>query len=237
MSKAVLKEWLKSVALFADLSETELDMLASTSRSTPARKGARIFEEGSPADCCYVLMDGEAKLVLSAEGGTEIILGVLRPTELVGEVALLDGAARSADLVTTGDSHLLRIPAASFETLRRNFRFEQRIVSHAMSLLRSANDQVRGTAALSSLSKVAWCLARLAKREGTRRGRSVAIRRRPHQEMAEMAGLSRETVTRGLAILKRRNCLTWTEDTITIDVDAVSRVLHRDLGDTLTPET
>jgi CRP-like cAMP-binding protein len=228
VSKTVLKDWLKRVPLLADLSDAELEMLASTSRSVTARKGARVFEEGSVADCCYVLTSGKAKLVLSAEGGTEIILGVLNPNELVGQVALLDHCARSADLIATESSEFIRIPKSSFDTLRRNLQFEDRVVAHAMSLLRGANDQVRGVSALPSLSKVAWCLARLARREGTRRGGSIAIPKRPHQELAEMSGCQRETVTRAMGTLKRKKCVSWDDLTITLDVEALQRVLRRD---------
>lgn len=229
MSTAVIKEWLKSVPLFAELSDTEFDMVASTSRLLTTKKGARIFEEGTPADCCYVLTSGRAKLVLSAEGGTEIILGVLNPKDLVGEVALLDHSDRSADLIATEESHFIRIPKTSFDALRRNFRFEERIVTHAMSLLRGANDQLRGIFALPSVARVAWCLARLARREGRRKGATVVIPKRPHQELAEMSGCQRETVTRALATLQKKNCVTWDDETITLDVEMLQRVLRRDL--------
>jgi CRP/FNR family transcriptional regulator len=229
MSVAVIKEWLKSVPVFADLSDEELSMVASTSRSVTAKKGARIFEEGMPADCCYVLTSGRAKLVLSAEGGTEIILGVLNPKELAGQVALLDHSERSADLIATEESHFIRIPKPSFDALRRNFLFEQRVVVHAMSLLRGANDQLRGIFALPSLAKVAWCLARIARREGRRRGATVVIPKRPHQELAEMSGCQRETVTRALGMLQKKKCISWDEQTISLDVEALRRVLRRDL--------
>ena len=229
MSKAVMKEWLKDVPLFRDLTDEELELVASTARSTSARRGARVFEEGLPADCCYVLTSGKAKLALSAEGGSEIILGVLNPKELVGEVALLDGSTRSADLIATEECHFIRIPKTTFDSLRRNFRFETDVVAHAMSLLRAANDQVRGTSSLPSLSKVAWCLARLARKEGTRDGDRVAIPKRPHQELAEMSGCTRETVTRAFGTLKRRKCVTWDDRTITLDVAALQRVLRKDL--------
>ena len=227
MSKAVVKDTLKSVPLFAELTDPELELLASTSRSLPMKKGARVFEEGAPADCCYVLTSGRAKLVLSAEGGTEIILSLLHPKELTGEVALLDGSARSADLISTEDCQFIRIPKSSFDALRRNFAFEVRIVAHALSLLRSANDQVRGTASLPSLSKVAWCLARLARREGRRQGALVVISKPPHHELAEMAGCARETVTRALGVLKRKKGITWDDDTMAIDVEALQRVLRQ----------
>jgi CRP/FNR family transcriptional regulator len=227
MTKPVIKEWLQGVPLFADLTSDEIEMLASTSREVPARKGARIFEEGSEADCCYVLWSGRAKLVLSAEGGTEIILGILSPKEMVGQVALLDHSARSADLIATEGSIFLKIPKSSFDILRRNVRFEDRVVSHSMSLLRSANDLVRGIAA-PALSKVALCLARLAHREGTRRGGKVIIPKRPHQEIAEMSGCQRETVTRAMGTLQRKKVITLHDDTISIDVDALRLVLRRD---------
>jgi CRP/FNR family cyclic AMP-dependent transcriptional regulator len=229
MSAAVIKEWLKNVPLFAELSAEELDMVASTSRSVTTKKGSRIFEEGTTADCCYVMTSGRAKLVLSAEGGTEIILGVLNPKELVGEVALLDHSERSADLIATEESHFIRIPKPSFDALRRNFRFEERVVTHAMSLLRGANDQLRGIFALPSLARVEWCLARLARREGQRRGKTVVIPKRPHQELAEMSGCQRETVTRAMGTLQKRKCISWDESTITLDVEALQRVLRRDL--------
>ena len=229
MSASVIKELLKSVAVFGELSDAELEMVATTSRAVPAKRGTRIFEEGMPADCCYVLTSGRAKLVLSAEGGTEIILGALNPRELVGQVALLDHSERSADLIATEDSIFIRIPKSSFDALRRNFRFEERVVTHAMSLLRGANDQLRGIFALPSLAKVAWCLARIARREGRRRGTTVVIPKRPHQELAEMSGCQRETVTRAMGTLQKKKCITWDDHTISLDVDALKRVLRRDL--------
>jgi CRP-like cAMP-binding protein len=176
-----------------------------------------------------VLVSGGAKLVLAGHGDTEIILGTLRPQALVGEIALLDGSTRSANLVATEDSRLIRIPAASFDALRRNHQFETRLVAHVTSLLREANDQVRGTSAAPSLSRVGWCLARLARREGVREGRHIVIPRRPHQELAEITGCSRETVTRALAALKRRRCLTWDEDSYRIDVELLQQVVRQDL--------
>jgi CRP/FNR family transcriptional regulator, cyclic AMP receptor protein len=229
MSKAVIKELLKAVPLFADLSEEEIEMVASTSRAVPAKRGGRIFEEGAEADCCYLLTSGRAKLVLSAEGGTEIILGVLQPKELVGQVALLDHSARSADLIATEDCHFIRIPKPSFDALRRNLRFEDRVVTDAMALLRGANDQLRSIFALPSLSKVAWCLARLARREGRRKGSVIVIPKRPHQELAEMSGCQRETVTRAMGTLHRKKCIAWDDGTISLDVEALQRVLRRDL--------
>src|SRR5688500_18771839 len=108
MSTGVIKGCLSAVPLFSDLTGTELDFLAAAARSLTFRKGARIFEEGTPADCCYVVTSGRAKVVLDSADGVEIVLGDLSPGDLVGELALLDGFTRSAALVATEACHLLR---------------------------------------------------------------------------------------------------------------------------------
>jgi CRP/FNR family cyclic AMP-dependent transcriptional regulator len=229
MTRAAMREWIASIPLFAALSSDELDTLVAASRSITARKGTRLFEEGAAADCCYVLVSGGARLVLSGHAGTDIILGTIGPKGLVGEVALLDASTRSADLLTTASSLLVRIPAAAFGALRRNPQFETRLVAHVTSLLRSANDQIRGTAASPSIVRVAWCLARLARREGVNEDGRIVIPKRPHQELGEIAGCSRETVTRALDKLKSRRCVTWDREVYAIDMDALQRVVRHDL--------
>ena len=229
MTRPAMREWLGTVPLFAALSSDELDALVAASRSVTARKGACLFEEGTTADCCYVLVSGKAKLVLSGHRGTEIILGALHPKGLVGEIALLDHSTRSADLIASDSSVLIRIAAPAFEALRRNPQFETRLVAHVTSLLRSANDQIRGIAASPALARVAWCLARLARREGVKENGRILIPKHPHQELGEIAGCSRETVTRALDKLKSRRCLSWDRETYAIDIEALQRVLHQDL--------
>ena len=229
MTRAALRDWLATVRLFAALSADELDALVAASRSITVRKGTRLFEEGAAADCCYVLVAGKAKLSLSGHRGTEIMLGTLHPKGLVGEIALLDRSTRSADLIASEASLLIRIPASAFDALRRNPQFETRLVAHVTSLLRSANDQIRGTAASPALVRVAWSLARLARREGLKEDGRILIPKHPHQELGEIAGCSRETVTRALDKLKRRGCVTWNREVYSIDVEALQRVIHQDL--------
>jgi CRP-like cAMP-binding protein len=230
MSRAAIKDWLRTVALFSELSADELEMLASTVRFVKARKNARIFEEGAAADCCYVLTSGHARVVLSGGSDGEIVLGLLRPQALVGEIALFDRSTRSASLVTTEDCHFIRIPATSFEQLRKNPQFEARVVAHVISTLREANDQVRGISTASIIARVAWCLIRIARHEGERDGASIVIPRKKHHELAEMIGCSRETVSRKLDTLKRKKCVSWDKQTMRLDLEGLQRWLRGELG-------
>ena len=228
MNRNAVKAWLQTVPVFSELSSTEIDRLSAVARSVSARKHARLFEEGSVADCCFVMISGEARVVLSAGGDAEIVLGTVKVGGLVGEIALLDGSTRSAALVVTRDSHFLRIPAAAFDELRLNPRFERKIVAHVIATLREANDQVRGISTVSTMARVAWCLARLARQEGKRDGAHVVIPRRKHQELADMVSCTRETVSRKLEALKRKRCVTWDTEVMRLDMDGLRRYLRNE---------
>jgi CRP-like cAMP-binding protein len=94
MSDAIIGELLRRLPIFADLSPAELAEVVKVARPMPKRKGARIFEEGSPPDCCLVLTAGRAKVVLSGARESEVTVGVLEPFSVVGEIGLLDASSR-----------------------------------------------------------------------------------------------------------------------------------------------
>ena len=229
MSRTVIKGYLKSVPLLADLPDEDIDLVVNQARDVSYRRGARVFEEGAAADCCYVLTSGRMRVALSTANGSEILLHVITPTTLVGEVALLDGAARSASLVAIDACHLIRIPAQAFEGLRRNATFEKRVVASVVATLRDSEERVRVIATFPSVNRVAWCLARIARHSGRRDGRAIVVPGTPHQELAEMAGCTRETVTRSLATLRRRKYVSWDASGIRLETDGLQRYLTTEL--------
>ena len=229
MSRSAIRAWLQTVPPFSELSAPELERLSAAARSVRARKRARLFEEGSAADCCFVLESGEARVVLSAGSDTEIVLGTLRPGSVVGEIALLDGSTRSAAVVATRDCHFVRIPADAFEQLRSNPHFERKMVAHVIATLREANDQVRGISSISTMARVTWCLTRIARQEGTRDGATVVIPRKTHQELADMVACSRETVSRKLEMLKQKRGIAWDKQVMRLDMDCLRRYLRNEL--------
>ena len=177
-----------------------------------------------------MLTSGEARVVLNSGADSEIVLGTVKPKGLVGEMALLDGSTRSAALVATRDCHFILIPAASFDRLRQNARFEKKVVAHIIATLREANDQVRGISTISTMARVVWCLVRLVRQEGVQDGAVSVIPRKKHQELAAMVGCSRETVSRKLEALRRKQCVTWDKESMRVDVDRLQRHVRRELG-------
>ena len=229
MNPEAMKRCLIAVPLLSELSTAELDMLVASARSVSFRKGARIFEEGSPADCCFVLTSGRARVVLGGSGGAEILLNIVVPTSLVGEIGLLDHASRSASLVAAEPCHLIRIPGAAFHSLRANRAFEDRLVATLVATVRRSDDRVRVISSFPTVKRVAWCLARVASVSGRRENNSIVLAKVSHQELAEMAGCTRETATRAMQSLRKSKYVSVDDETIRIDVDAMQRYLTTQL--------
>jgi signal transduction histidine kinase len=110
------KEFLRRHQLFTGLSEEDLDRLYSMAKLERVPAGSPIMEEGAYGDTMYVILDGEAE-VTKRSGQQDVLLGIRNPGEIVGEMALLEKAPRSATVRATEDSLLLSISQTAFETL------------------------------------------------------------------------------------------------------------------------
>ena len=201
---------LRQVQLFSELSDAELRQIADTAVTLRRARNQIIFDEGDPGDFLLVLTKGRAKVVLVGDGAEEIILNLIEPFRVVGEIALLDRSSRSARLVALEDCQFIKLPVASFDALRtRNQAFATKVIANVTSTLRESNDQLRVICTYGSLGKVAWCLDRLVRRREQITGLSAALDPCPkHHELAQMTGCSRETVSRALKTLKQKNCIT-----------------------------
>jgi CRP/FNR family transcriptional regulator, cyclic AMP receptor protein len=229
MSPEAMKRCLAALPLLAVLPPADLEMLVSSARSVSFKKGARIFEEGTPADCCFVLISGRARVVLAGSGGTEILLNILTPPALIGEIGLLDESTRSASLVAAEPCQLIRIRGAAFQSLRSNRTFEDRLVAGLVTTVRRSDDRVRVISSFPTVKRVAWCLGRVASVSGRRDGSYIILPKTSHQELAEMAGCTRETVTRALQMLRKKNYVEVDRGTMRIDIESMQRYLTTEL--------
>ena len=217
MAVQVNRDRLRRFPLFSDVTEPQLDALLADARLVYKDKRERLFEEGDPGDCCFVLTSGRAKVVISGRDD-EIILATLEAYSLVGELALLDESTRSAALVALEECEFLRIPYRAFDALRSDHAFEKKLVAYVVTTLRQTNDQLRQICSFGSIARVAWGLSQIARKRGRWDGQAVVLQPSPpHQELAEMTGCSRETVTRKLKELKEQGCISWDKSRLRID--------------------
>jgi CRP/FNR family transcriptional regulator len=195
-------ELLRSVPLFADLEEDELERFSRVAvpRSFPA--GTRVFHEGDRSDACYIVREGSFRVTREHSDGRAITLATLGPGEVFGELAMLDGDLRSASAESLTDGELLALPAVDVKALlARHPEISVKLVAALVRRLRAANERISRQSFQTVPSRVAGVLSQLAA-ETTREGGEVTIRMN-QADLAQLAGTSRESVSRFLADLER----------------------------------
>lgn len=196
-------ELLKSVALFADLEADELERFSHVAvpRSFPA--GTRVFHEGDSSDACYIVKDGSFRVTREHSDGRAITLATLGPGEIFGELAMLDGDSRSASAEALTDGELLALPANDVRALlARHPEIALKLVAGLVRRLRAANVRLTKQSFQTVPSRVAGILAQLSREQGNGDGGEVTIRMN-QTDLAQLAGTSRESVSRFLAELER----------------------------------
>jgi CRP/FNR family transcriptional regulator len=198
-------ELLKSVPLFADLEEEELERFSQVAvpRSFPA--GTRVFHEGDDSDACYIVKDGSFRVTREHSDGRAITLATLGAGEIFGELAMLDGDKRSASAEALTDGDLLALPANDVRALlARHPEISLKLVAGLVRRLRAANVRLSRQSFQTVPSRVAGILAQLsgeAQDDGDA-GDEVTIEMN-QTDLAQLAGTSRESVSRFLAELER----------------------------------
>jgi len=132
---------LKSIALFEGLEESDLNKIAQVVKERPAPKGSVLFKEGDIGDAFYLLKSGGVEII-KKENGEEKVVNTIEAGDknnFFGEMALIEGAPRSATLRTNKDSELLVISKTDFDMLLRlNSFIALRIMTALSKRLRSA---------------------------------------------------------------------------------------------------
>jgi len=198
-------ELLARVPLLSGLEEPELERIAQVAIPRSFPKGARVFHEGDESDACYVIRDGEVRVTREHSDGRAIALATLGPGELFGELAMLDGGVRSASVEALTDVDLLALSAADMRgLLQRNAEITAKLVVALTRRLRETNERISRQSFQTVPSRVAGVLSQLvAEEEDDEPGRDGVTIRMNQADLAQLAGTSRESVSRFLAVLER----------------------------------
>lgn len=117
----------------------------------------------------------------------------------------------------------------NIQSLRANRPFEDRLVAELGSTVRRSDDRVRVVSSFPSVKRVAWCLGRVASVSGRREDGHIVLPKTSHQELAEMAGCTRETVSRAPQLLRKKQYVAVDSRMMRIDIDAMQRYLTNEL--------
>jgi CRP/FNR family transcriptional regulator, cyclic AMP receptor protein len=198
-------ELLRSVPLFADLEGDELERFSRVAvpRAFPA--GIRVFHEGDHSDACYIVRTGSFRVTREHSDGRAITLATLGPGDIFGELAMLDGEVRSASVEALSDGELLALPAGEVRgLLARHPEITVKLIAALVRRLRAANERISRQSFQTVPSRVAGVLSQLVAEEGPHDGEAGEVTIRMNQaDLAQLAGTSRESVSRFLADLER----------------------------------
>ncbi len=195
---------LKEVPLFAGMDDKDFARLAEIAHERRYPKGAVIFFADEPGDSLFVIKAGSVKIYLLADDGREKTLAIFGKGDFFGEMALFDERPRSAIAETLEETHLLVVDKANFTRLLESTpKMAFKIIRVLTERLRQANAQLEGLAFADVRTRVAATLKRLAAEHGVAVEGGVRIGiKLTHQQLANLVGTSRETVTRLLCELQ-----------------------------------
>ena len=202
-------EYLRSVSIFSDLTDAERASIAKKMTPYSYSKGEFIVMEETEGQQCYFITHGSVKITRSSKDGREVILAILTAGEFFGEMSLLDGDARSANVLALEETKVLALNRNDFmATLEEYPRVSIQLLKELTIRLRKSDLQIASLTLSDAEKRIGLCILRLAGEQGTIRQGHVKIKKFPFQhDIANMAGTSRETVSRTLVLFEQNGLI------------------------------
>ena len=194
---------LQSVSLFWDLTEEELGYISEKMVSKNYDAGQMILLEASEGEQCFFVTEGSVKITRLSKKGREVILAILSDGDFFGEMSLLDGEFRSANVVALDDTEVLTLNRNDFLLVLKNYpQIAIRLLKEMATRLRKSDRQIASLSLSDAEKRIAMCILRIADEKGVIKKGQVSIPEIPiQQDIANMSGTSRETVSRALKLL------------------------------------
>ena len=199
----------KKVPLFSGLSDSEFDSLEHIFLEKSYRKNQVIFLEEETGNYMYIVLSGKVKVSKSTHSGKETILAIHQPGDFFGEMSLLDGRTSPATVSAMEDCRIVSIGRSDFnQHLMGNDKVVHQIIQVLCSRLRAVWGQIQTLSYSSAEARIRSTILHLSRKHGIPDARGILINLKiTHQELAELVGTSRETVTRTLARLQKKGVL------------------------------
>ncbi len=201
------RDALKRLWLFSELADAEIDQIRALARAQRYAARQTIVSQGDESADLFLIIDGRLRVSSCNANGDEVVLSIMGPGEVFGEMALLDGAPRSATVSTLDACQLLVIEAGAFHSLLRQMpTLAQSLMKVMARRIRDLTDRTQDVALLDVESHLAKVLLALASRFGdhSRTGQTAITLKLSQQELASMVGATRELVNRRLRAWAQR---------------------------------
>ena len=211
-------EFLSSVSIFSDLSDSELDNIKSLCKTRKYPKNSMIILEEEMGDVVFIVMSGTVKITRVNDEGKEVILAMLGSGEVFGEMAILDGESRSANALAQENCEVVTINREEFLNLiKTNNKVALNLMTEFAIRLRKSDQQIEALSLDDAEHRIGVSILNLAEEMGVIRQGVVTVENLPYQQdIANMSGTSRETVSRVMKIFEDRGLITKTGHKLSI---------------------
>jgi CRP-like cAMP-binding protein len=211
--------------LFARLGDQETDTILAHTRVAKYAEGDQIVSKGDPGDSMMAVLKGRVSISAPSDDGRQVVLTVMRDGDVFGEIALLDGKERTADVTAATDCEVLVVPRRSLLALlerRPDICIDLMLV--LCERLRRTNEQVEDLAFLDLEARIAKVLVRLAEENGGDTAAAIPVGVKISQRaLGELVGGSRESVNKHLHAWKQSGIIAIEKGAIVIrDIEALA---------------
>ncbi len=189
---------------FCDLEPEAFDQLSRYAKHSTLKRGATIFSKGDPGNSLFAVMSGTVKISVSSPDGRSAIFNLIGPGEIFGDIALLDGLARTADATANTNCEVFVIDRREFiPFVRSQPALAMKFIELLCARLRSTSDQVEQIILQNLPGRLASALIRLSEKyKPAPGGRTIAV---TQQEISEMVGMTRESINKQLRVWAARS--------------------------------
>jgi CRP/FNR family transcriptional regulator, cyclic AMP receptor protein len=209
---------LGSIPVFEELSRSDLEQVAAVAVPRRFESGQVVFREGDDSDTCYVVRAGHARALREHADGRQITLATFGPGDIFGELAMFDAERRSATVEATDELDVLAILGSDMRALMsRHAEIAVKLVISLGRRLRAANERLARQSFQTVQSRVAAVLGQLvdqARAEGA--GQTDVLVTTTQADLAKLAGSSRESASRFLAVLERAGVISQGRGRLTV---------------------
>ncbi|MGZ4183134.1 MAG: Crp/Fnr family transcriptional regulator [Solirubrobacteraceae bacterium] len=220
---------LRAVPVFSELGEEELARVAEVAVPRQFVAGEVVFREGDESSTCYIVRRGRARAVREHPDGRSITLANFGPGDIFGELAMFDDERRSATIETLEDTEAIAILGGDMRRLlSEHADIAVKLLASLGRRLRETNERLARQSFQTVQSRVASVLLQLvagARSEGAEEG-DVLITS-TQASLAQLAGSSRESASRFLAVLERAGIITQGRGKLVVhDPGALERYVY-----------
>jgi CRP/FNR family transcriptional regulator, cyclic AMP receptor protein len=225
----MLIDYIKNIPLFNHLKDAQLKEIAARCKSARFKKGDVVFHKTDMSTDLYIVNSGNLRAVLADEEGDEIVLALFEKGDFFGELSLLDGKGRSANIVADTNAELAILRQDVFlDLLHKNPTIAVALMTTLVERLRKADELIESLVFLEVGERLIRTLHEAAAADSIGATGFRKAGKLTHKELSARIGCSREAVSKCLKVLSAKGIVKESEGSFLIADNALERIKNRD---------